>query len=116
MAGLAAAYDAYHRSLGGKPAPAVQGFTGDQQFFISFAQSWRGKAREPALRNRILTDGHAPARVSRLHRAEPRCVVPRVRREAGADALPGAGGPGAGLVSAPGGAATDAGAVTGWSS
>jgi putative endopeptidase len=60
LAGLTAAYDAYHRSLGGKPAPAVQGFTGDQQFFVSFAQSWRGKFREPALRNRIVTDGHAP--------------------------------------------------------
>jgi len=60
LAGLAAAYDAYRRSLGGKQAPAVQGFTGDQQFFISFAQGWRGKLREPALRNRILTDGHAP--------------------------------------------------------
>ena len=52
LAGLAAAYDAYHRSLGGKPATTVQGFTGDQQFFISFAQSWRSKKREPALRNR----------------------------------------------------------------
>ena len=61
VAGLSAAYDAYHRSLHGKPAPAVQGFSGDQQFFISFAQSWRGKTREPALRNRILTDGHAPS-------------------------------------------------------
>jgi putative endopeptidase len=60
VAGLAAAYDAYKRSLGGKPAPKVQGFSGDQQFFISFAQTWRGKTREPALRNRILTDGHAP--------------------------------------------------------
>jgi putative endopeptidase len=60
LAGLAAAYDAYHRALAGKRAPVVQGFTGDQQFFISFAQSWRGKVREPAMRNRILTDGHAP--------------------------------------------------------
>jgi putative endopeptidase len=60
VAGLAASYDAYHRSLRGKPAPAVQGFSGDQQFFISFAQSWRSKIREPALRNRILADGHAP--------------------------------------------------------
>jgi putative endopeptidase len=47
--------------MDGKPAPSVQGFSGDQQFFISFAQAWRGKAREPALRNQILTDGHAPA-------------------------------------------------------
>jgi putative endopeptidase len=61
VAGLAVAYDAYRRSLGGKPAPKVQGFSGDQQFFVSFAQSWRGKYREPALRNRILTDGHAPS-------------------------------------------------------
>jgi putative endopeptidase len=61
VAGLSAAYDAYKRSLHGKPAPEVQGFSGDQQFFISFAQSWRGKTREPALRNRILTDGHAPS-------------------------------------------------------
>ncbi|MGN6392601.1 MAG: M13 family metallopeptidase [Gemmatimonadales bacterium] len=60
LAGLAAAYDAYHRSLHGKPASKVAGLTGDQQFFISYAQSWRGKLRDPALRNRILTDGHAP--------------------------------------------------------
>ncbi|GLH72957.1 peptidase M13 [Geothrix limicola] len=61
VAGLAAAYDAYRISLGGKPAPMVAGFTGDQQFFISFGQSWRQKTREPQLRQRILTDGHAPA-------------------------------------------------------
>ena len=60
VAGLAAAYDAYRISLGGKEAPAVAGFTGDQQFFLSFAQSWRQKIREPALRQRIVTDGHAP--------------------------------------------------------
>ena len=61
VAGLAVAYDAYQRSLRGKPAPVVEGFSGGQQFFLSFAQSWRGKTREPALRNRILTDGHAPS-------------------------------------------------------
>ena len=61
VAGLAAAYDAYRLSLGGKAAPVVQGFTGDQQFFISYAQSWREKTREPLLRQQILTDGHAPA-------------------------------------------------------
>jgi putative endopeptidase len=60
VAGLAAAYDAYHHSLGGKPAPEVQGFSGDQQFFVSYAQSWRAKYRDPALRNRIVTDAHAP--------------------------------------------------------
>jgi predicted metalloendopeptidase len=61
VAGLTAAYDAYRLSLQGKPAPVVQGLSGDQQFFVSFAQSWREKEREPAARNGILTDGHAPA-------------------------------------------------------
>jgi predicted metalloendopeptidase len=60
VAGLAAAYDAYRLSLGGKPAPVVQGLSGDQQFFLAFTQSWRSKIREPALRQRILTDSHAP--------------------------------------------------------
>lgn len=60
VAGLSAAYDAYRLSLGGKPAPKVDGLTGDQQFFIAFAQGWRGKLREPAARQRIVTDSHAP--------------------------------------------------------
>ena len=60
VAGLAVAFDAYKLSLGGKPAPEVAGFTGDQQFFVAFAQSWRQKAREAALRQQIHTDGHAP--------------------------------------------------------
>jgi predicted metalloendopeptidase len=60
-AGLSAAYDAYRISEGGKEAPTVDGMTGDQQFFLSFAQSWRTKTREAAARNRLLTDGHAPA-------------------------------------------------------
>ena len=61
VAGLAAAYDAYRASLGGKEGPTVGGFTGDQQFFISFAQTWRYKAREAAMRRQVLTNGHAPA-------------------------------------------------------
>jgi putative endopeptidase len=61
VAGLAASYDAYRISLGGKEAPVVQGLSGDQQFFLAFTQSWRQKIREPALRQRILTDGHSPA-------------------------------------------------------
>jgi predicted metalloendopeptidase len=60
LAGLAVAYDAWQLSLGGKPAPVVDGFSGDQQFFISFAQSWRGKTREAALRQQVITDGHSP--------------------------------------------------------
>jgi putative endopeptidase len=60
-AGLTAAYEAYHASLGGKPAPVIDGLTGDQRFFLAFAQSWRSKMREKALRARIATDVHAPA-------------------------------------------------------
>jgi putative endopeptidase len=60
-AGLAVAFDGYRTSLAGKPAPVVAGFTGDQQFFISFGQAWRGKYREAALRRRVLTDGHSPS-------------------------------------------------------
>lgn len=61
VAGLAVAYDAYRLALGGREAPTVHGLTGDQQFFLSFAQSWRTKTREAALRQRIVTDAHAPA-------------------------------------------------------
>jgi predicted metalloendopeptidase len=60
LAGITAAYDAFHASLGGAPAPVVGGLTGDQQLFISFAQIWRTKFREPALRRQLLTNGHSP--------------------------------------------------------
>ena len=61
VAGLAAAYDGYRLSLGGAEAPAFQGLTGDQQFFLSFAQKWRAKYREASARQRLITDGHAPS-------------------------------------------------------
>jgi putative endopeptidase len=60
VAGLAASYDAYRMSLGGKPAPVVAGLTGDQQFFIAFGQSWRSKWREASMRLRIVSDSHSP--------------------------------------------------------
>lgn len=60
VAGLAAALDAYQASLKGKQAPVIEGFTGEQRFFIAYAQSWATKMRDPALRARIATDGHAP--------------------------------------------------------
>jgi len=60
LAGLSAAHDAWQASLGGAPAPVVQGFTGEQQFFIGYAQSWRTKFREPVLRMLVVSDGHAP--------------------------------------------------------
>jgi putative endopeptidase len=61
VAGLSAAYDAYRLSLHGRPAPVIDGMTGDQRFFLAFAQAWRQKTREAALRQQIITDGHAPA-------------------------------------------------------
>ena len=61
LAGLSASYDAWKASLNGKPAPVEAGLSGDQQFFLAFAQVWRFKIREPAARQRLLTDGHAPA-------------------------------------------------------
>ena len=59
-AGLQASFDAWRASLSGKPAPADRGFTGEQEFFIAYAQSWQAKTREAAARQRILTDVHAP--------------------------------------------------------
>jgi putative endopeptidase len=60
VAGLAAAYDAWKASLGGKPSPVIDGLTGDQRFFLAYAQSHRGKLRDAALRARVATDVHAP--------------------------------------------------------
>ena len=62
VAGLTAAVEAYHASLGGKPAPVIDGMTGDQRLFLAFAQVWQSKARDRAVRAGIATDGHAPAR------------------------------------------------------
>jgi putative endopeptidase len=60
LAGLAVAADAYHLSLGGEPAPVIGGFTGDQRLFLGWAQNYRSKYREPALRRALLTDVHSP--------------------------------------------------------
>ena len=61
VAGLSVAYDAWHGTLGGNPAPAAGGYTAEQLFFLSFSQNWRSKVREASLRRQIVTDGHAPA-------------------------------------------------------
>ncbi|MFD1787266.1 M13 family metallopeptidase [Sphingomonas floccifaciens] len=61
LAGLSAAYDAYRLSLGGKAAPVIDGFTGDQRFYLGWAQVWRRNYREAALRNQLLTDPHSPS-------------------------------------------------------
>jgi putative endopeptidase len=60
LGGLLVAMDAYHASLGGKPAPIIDGLTGDQRLFLGYAQSWRGKARDDALRAQMASDPHSP--------------------------------------------------------
>ena len=60
VAGLGAAYEAYKASLGGKPAPVINGLTGDQRFFLAYAQSWAVKSRPETLRRIVLTNEHAP--------------------------------------------------------
>jgi len=66
LAGIAAAYDAYHASLDGGEAPVIDGFTGDQRFFIGYAQIWASKMREARLRQLVATDGHAPGQYRAL--------------------------------------------------
>jgi predicted metalloendopeptidase len=58
--GLAQAYRAYKISLHGQQAPVIDGFTGDQRFFLGYAQIWRTKFRDAALRNQLLTNPHSP--------------------------------------------------------
>jgi len=60
LGGLLIALDAYHHSLGGAPAPVIDGLTGDQRFFLAYAQSWRDKYKEDAQRNYLVSDVHSP--------------------------------------------------------
>jgi len=60
VAGISAAYDAFHASLKGQPAPAQGGFTADQQFFLAFGQNYAAKTRDASLRRQVLTDPHSP--------------------------------------------------------
>lgn len=61
LAGLTIAYDAYKHALGGKAAPVIGGYSGDQRFYLGWAQVWRRNYREANLRQRLLTDPHAPS-------------------------------------------------------
>ncbi len=61
LAGLTVAYEAYHISLKGKTAPVIDGFSGDQRFYLGWAQVWRRSYREANLRQRLLTDPHSPS-------------------------------------------------------
>ena len=60
LGGLSLAYRAYQLSLGGKPAPVIDGLTGDQRFFMAWAQVFRVKMRDQALRTQLQTDPHSP--------------------------------------------------------
>ena len=60
LGGLTMAYAAYRLSLGGEEAPVIDGYTGDQRFFMAWAQVWKVLYRDDALRNRIATDSHSP--------------------------------------------------------
>ena len=60
LGGLMVAHEAYKLSLDGKPAPVIDGFTGDQRFFLAYAQVWRALFRDEALRQQLTTGPHAP--------------------------------------------------------
>lgn len=60
LAGVTIAYKAYKMSLNGAEAPVIEGLSGDQRFFMGYAQVWRSKMRKDALRARLLSDPHSP--------------------------------------------------------
>jgi len=62
MSGLEVAYLAYKMSLNGRKAPVIDGLTGDQRFFLAFAQAWRGKQRPDAIKTQVASDPHSPRR------------------------------------------------------
>src|SRR5207248_486668 len=60
LGGALVALEAYHRSLGGAQAPVIDGFTGDQRFFLSYALSWREKSTDDSVRRQLVSGEHAP--------------------------------------------------------
>jgi putative endopeptidase len=60
LGGLTMALEAYHASLKGKPAPVIDGLTGDQRVFLGWAQAWRGKLRDETIRKMVVSDPHSP--------------------------------------------------------
>jgi putative endopeptidase len=60
LGGMLVALDAYHLSLKGQPAPMIDGLTGDQRLFLAYAQGWRDKRREEAVRQQLVSDPHSP--------------------------------------------------------
>jgi putative endopeptidase len=62
LSGLQISYKAWKTSLGGKPAPVIDGYTGEQRFYYGFSQVWRGKMRDAEALKRVVTDPHSPPR------------------------------------------------------
>ena len=60
LAGVLVALDAYHASLGGQKAPVIDGLSGEQRFFLGFAQAWRSKQRDDAMKSQMASDPHTP--------------------------------------------------------
>jgi len=60
LGGLTLALDAYHASLHGQPAPVIDGLSGDQRVFLGWAQAWRGKLTDDAIRRQVASDPHSP--------------------------------------------------------
>jgi putative endopeptidase len=63
LGGILMALDAYHISLKGQPAPVIDGFTGDQRFFLGWGQVWRTMMRDDALRQQLMTNPHSPGQI-----------------------------------------------------
>jgi putative endopeptidase len=63
LGGVLIALDAYHASLNGQPAKELDGFTGDQRFFLGWGQVWRTLSRPEALRQQLVSDSHSPGQV-----------------------------------------------------
>jgi putative endopeptidase len=61
LVGLSVAFGAYKRSLGGQPSPVIDGFTGEQRFFLGWGQIWRAKTRDEYMRQSLMMSAHAPA-------------------------------------------------------
>jgi putative endopeptidase len=62
LGGALVALDAYHNSLGNGPAPVLYGLSGDQRFFLGYAQSWRHKSTDDSIRQQIVSNPHAPVK------------------------------------------------------
>ncbi|HEY2446734.1 MAG TPA: M13-type metalloendopeptidase [Rhizomicrobium sp.] len=60
LGGLTLALEAYHASLGGKPAPMIDGLSGDQRVFLGWAQAWRGKVSDDFVKKQVVSDPHSP--------------------------------------------------------